>query len=95
MNIPHRLFVREVRSDRGETVHLEPEPRELVRACHLSGQMEADQAFAHYRDGELPITLEGPEPGRPLYRAIVAVLCAAVAIAVAALLAPGGLIFTK
>ena len=51
MNVHHRLFVREVRSDRGETVHLEPEPRELVRACHLSGQMEDDEALAHFRDG--------------------------------------------
>ena len=29
MNVPHRLFVREVRSDRGESVHLEHEPRDF------------------------------------------------------------------
>ncbi len=29
--------------------------RDLMRACHLSGQIDADRAFAHYRDGELPM----------------------------------------
>ena len=29
MNVPHRLFVSEDRSDRGETVHLEREPRDF------------------------------------------------------------------
>lgn len=60
----------------------------------IQGNSSASKPGAHM-PRELPITLEGPEPSRPLYRAIVAVLCAAVAIAVAALLAPGGLIFTK
>ena len=29
MNVPHRLFASEDRSDRGETVHLEREPRDF------------------------------------------------------------------
>ena len=28
--------------------------RELLRACHLSEQMSADQSVEHYRAGELP-----------------------------------------
>lgn len=38
--------------------------RAMLRACHLSGQMEADKAVDHYRAGELPlgITEEPEEP---------------------------------
>lgn len=72
-----------------------PETTQTQRSAHLIQGNSSLSRPGAYMARDLPITLEGPEPSRPLYRAIVAVLCAAVAIAVAALLAPGGLIFTK
>ncbi len=39
--------------------------RDLMRACHLSGQIDADRAFQHYQANELPVTFEGAEPVEP------------------------------
>lgn len=55
-----------------------------MRACHLSGQIEADKAFAHYQANELPVTFEGAEPATD-WETIV--LTAAVLICVGVVLA--------
>ena len=44
----------------------------MMRACHLSGQIEADQAVAHYLAGELPIGTKQEPTDWPLIGFLVA-----------------------